>query len=1242
MSETLTNTVELSTFAQFYRALHEKDVKAQFVYYLQNVFLSKIDIEPVTGEPGIAALSHIATSTKLQSQDKFIQLLSFCDAALKSVINHPRYKVVREHGFVPIYKAQQLDSRSVQWLSRQPGNNIRQKLSANPHVLALMRRNSLDTLENRFVHNIIQYLDYLLVIKRESVGLNNDQDWLAQELDLWCSKEEVKEIKAWQAIPPNNVLLEDKNYQKIWRVGNKLNRLDDEISHIYNNLEVSFSHRLWLEIIAHMQSVKGIHLIETMLSSNVADLTYKNAYDSVGHEDKNLEAKGIYSLNETKPVDVSVTYHFQKSEIVLVAHYKQKKYYTISISSHDVVVRNEKYHKILDYSLLNSNFHLMADQIVQAWLGESRAPRRFKMLSSDIFATIDLSGSRPSVRLSPNQSNSEHQFNNSQLKSSLSLRLLTQKRSDKTIDLSLATAIDLDQNSKLLTYSSIYDKDNAPLIADLIAKSIHTPKVNYLLSDYISDFDSKVVRREFNRVFHSATPLPKSIAAAFSLKAKTKSPITKGELLVVLEHGTDGLYATPVVAQKNEKETYWERHPSFKLNSMGTNDLVHQALKREYPKAVIDVLCSVFSYAELIKSTRKPAIKYKGNWFILNESNRNKIAGKKVEVTKNILSPLLKEHGIKHYSSLNIIALESSIQYKDFHPKQWYQNLDITCGSQALYELILANKNSVYWRDHLPKLITRLPKGGKEIELVFVDDKTAIEPKRGKRVALHITSNFTIPAGKTEITLPIFQGHEKDIKRFNLTLEHFAFPLKKDIDCILDLGYTYGDEEPYQLIFRPIEDNAPFNQVLAKWSNWAMTLEQKRVCPLYPQVQTLAALAKFTSQGKKETDVLEWSERVFKDIHDYHSFYAVGESSKRISIKLDHHNYFEDKNGNKCQKINWKLGEIFIHQTQFEGDLFDKKPIKISGDLVKNDRGGYKLQNITEVGTIPPIEINRLSGKWRFPILTLFDQEREVRDDDFPRYLQVSANQALNNAVELLGFNIPNRMDQELRQFISYFHCNVPDIIANQWIEDTKCKTKLRQSMLNISYALGDCSTEWQKTLLNNILTPIDDHGGTRAVSLEILGTAVWRSKSLVFQLTSKQINTLVNRLSDFITREEINIKSNDKHFKWNSLLRRLELIFALLRLRASDKQDVASSMAVGSKNSDKLLNAIQLLNKNVGSALFNVMKRDNKVKCRVHLGNISKPESFNKTPDLLYALNMYLSGDDGANSITISEISSE
>jgi len=46
-------------------------------------------------------------------------------------------------------------------------------------------------------------------------------------------------------------------------------------------------------------------------------------------------------------------------------------------------------------------------------------------------------------------------------------------------------------------------------------------------------------------------------------------------------------------------------------------------------------------------------------------------------------------------------------------------------------------------------------------------------------------------------------------------------------------------------------------------------------------------------------------------------------------------------------------------------------------------------------------------------------------------------------------------------------------------------------------------------------------------------------------------------------------------------------------------------------------------------------------LKSRISL-QVNKPVTLNKTPDLLYALRMYLTGDSGANSICIDNISEE
>jgi len=42
------------------------------------------------------------------------------------------------------------------------------------------------------------------------------------------------------------------------------------------------------------------------------------------------------------------------------------------------------------------------------------------------------------------------------------------------------------------------------------------------------------------------------------------------------------------------------------------------------------------------------------------------------------------------------------------------------------------------------------------------------------------------------------------------------------------------------------------------------------------------------------------------------------------------------------------------------------------------------------------------------------------------------------------------------------------------------------------------------------------------------------------------------------------------------------------------------------------------------------------------NLQKIKKPEAFSNTPDLLYALRMYLTGDSGANTVVITEVTED
>ena len=198
-------------------------------------------------------------------------------------------------------------------------------------------------------------------------------------------------------------------------------------------------------------------------------------------------------------------------------------------------------------------------------------------------------------------------------------------------------------------------------------------------------------------------------------------------------------------------------------------------------------------------------------------------------------------------------------------------------------------------------------------------------------------------------------------------------------------------------------------------------------------------------------------------------------------------------------------------------------------------------------------------------------------------------------------------------------------------------KHLLRQESNWFKYALGDVSQPWQQQLLLQILEPIDDSGGTRAVTLEILSVAMWRDKAVIHQLTADQLNALAKRLNEYLLDEIKWLKKEDKFFKWNSFIVRLELLLALLRTRESTNPEISSLFDLDSSLTKQLLSTVEKITDKQGKALAYQLQQP-RVVARVKL-NLNKPDAYYQTPDLLYALKLYLSGEDGADQITITEL---
>ena len=87
---------------------------------------------------------------------------------LKDLEKKIRRMLRREREKVQLDRVQEMDRASMRWLSKQPGTTLAQRAGSDQRVLAIVRKENFDTLENRVLHA------YLLLAE------NKASTWLAE------------------------------------------------------------------------------------------------------------------------------------------------------------------------------------------------------------------------------------------------------------------------------------------------------------------------------------------------------------------------------------------------------------------------------------------------------------------------------------------------------------------------------------------------------------------------------------------------------------------------------------------------------------------------------------------------------------------------------------------------------------------------------------------------------------------------------------------------------------------------------------------------------------------------------------------------------------------------------------------------------------------------------------------------------------------------------------------------------
>lgn len=1306
--------IEFDSIESVYRGLNDKGevkIQANWILIVRNWLTKVSNFDPVSGHAqhtGIVDfLNAVAKSVQDESpegeiKDRIYRIVSHSKESVLAIMENTRDKVLREHAMLPIHAAREFDSNSVQWLSRQPGRTLREKLSGKPYMKAVRRRSSVDTAENRLLRAFIFRLEQILIERQNVLSTATEEtcEELLVSLQRWLRTEGAAEIGNWGNLPPNNTLLQDKRYRKVWDGWLWLQAIDEQItgdckrvhrdilSVIYwNTLSLlndsgrfrtvqqpvgldydNFSISPELPVRGYLfpacdSKIKGkIKFIKPdksfgfITSDDGGDL-YFNPYNLSRKLDINSLSAGdevSFVIGNNRqgecadditlpagiiPVDFNLTGDKWKMQI------GENKYLLQIVSGNLVIEQAQGTKKTLkiEPATLKEIPKAILTFVIGAPFEHSESTNNPSDSMRVDSSVVDLCSIRPTF------TNKAHSQVN------LPFRLLQQAWTLKdgtkhVVDCCNAKAISLSDGIETLSMRSLFSRSStlpdatkssaSMFFTKKLSDYIQADKLTYLVPDWGNDFDLEGIRKSVNFYFDDSTPLPKSIAAIFAWQSSKKfvqDRVRENDFVLVVDSFDGGISITPVQAiyQKELDEILpetqgvsWERHPTVIV----PNRSIHTAMARNLDRngcQTSEELLHLFGFDGLASDSGEVSFVKDDHWYHLPGYIREAL-------TQNLDLNILSNYAISDcLNSTNrdcqgvgvfILPLEDTIRKPDVRMDyKWLGSAwSPIKGCQTLNRWQEEVDDISLWRDHLPELSIRIVRDGHFENFYLVKDAT-VTPQRGGTLNIPVEESFTLPAGQTHYSFPLQQGEGNKELQFVAYLKSPAFPLKKATACKLEMTYTYGADDPYELKFIPLDSaEAGFKSIRVEWRS---ALEGEEVdlenlpVPDFPARKSWSDFQKYPKEdGKSFSDLLEWIERDLEKISDIS---RNGRVSGVISKWIDKGN----------DNVFCFIDDVFIHKSS----LFLRKDQELpqQGEVLsfyklKDSKGKLSAEDVT-IGEEQPKGCF-LAKSLRFPVLTTWNHGHSLSESDVPDHFRNAIFEGAQRIISIIeSENMPDTLKEELFFFLCCLHKDAPGIVGSRLLDAVKDKKLLRKYYKNIAFAIGNAELPYQQELLENIIDPIDNEGLTRSITMEVLSIALWRSKTLINKLTKEELGALSRNLYGCLEFDLQKAVNDGKGYQIATLCKHLELLLALLRSRGIEGEEFKMVFAPDNDLTQKYVTLVDDVSRIV-------IDSDIELKSRISL-QIEKPEMFRNTPDLLYALRMYLTGDSGANTISVSSI---
>ncbi|WIJ25796.1 DUF2357 domain-containing protein [Devosia sp. RR2S18] len=180
----------------------------------------------------------------------------------------PRRVLRRTHEMLPLARVQEMDRRAMNWLVRQPGETLAERAGDAQRVLAVVRRENFDTLENRVVR---AYSELAGFVARDYLERNARKRATGRALRVKDYGKRVKRLSrdftqlnirsTEPGVTPNFVLQQNPSYHAVWEAWQELLDQDKQIDDLWIWQAASWEEFCALALNVAIGTISGAKLI---------------------------------------------------------------------------------------------------------------------------------------------------------------------------------------------------------------------------------------------------------------------------------------------------------------------------------------------------------------------------------------------------------------------------------------------------------------------------------------------------------------------------------------------------------------------------------------------------------------------------------------------------------------------------------------------------------------------------------------------------------------------------------------------------------------------------------------------------------------------------------------------------------------------------------------------------------------------------------------------------------------------